>query len=70
MFDMPAIVRAIELNEYEVSFSIKKPYSRTSDIVRATSSTSARHIIEAKYGKANVTIHSVKLLKKESEIQK
>lgn len=66
MFDMPpAIVKAIELNEYEVSFSIKKPYSRTTDIVRATSSTSARHIIETKYGKSNIIIHSVRLAKKE-----
>ncbi len=48
----------------EVSFTIKKPYAKTSEVVKANSSIAARHIIEAQYGKENITIHSVKQLKK------
>ncbi len=64
MFDIPAMVVFMSLNEYEVSFTIKKPYTRTSEIVKASSSTAARNIIKARYGEDNVTINSVKEVKK------
>jgi len=64
MFDIPAMVVFVSLNEYEVSFTIKKPYTRTSEIVKASSSTAARNIIKARYGEDNVTINSVKEVKK------
>ena len=64
MFDIPAMVVFVSLNEYEVSFTIKKPYTRTSEIVKASSSTAARNIIKARYGEDNVTINSVKEGKK------
>ena len=47
--------------EYEVNFTIEN--SITTNIVKAISPSSARDIIETKYGKANVTINSVKLVK-------
>lgn len=64
MYDVPAYVVFIAQSEYEVSFTIKKPYARTSEVVKASSPTTARHIIEAQYGKENITIHSVKQVKK------
>lgn len=64
MFDIPAYVVFVAQSEYEVSFTIKKPYTKTSETVKANSPTSARHIIEAQYGKDNIIIHSVKQLKK------
>lgn len=64
MFDVPAMVVFISLNEYEVSFTIKKPYTKTSEVVKASSSTSARNIIKARYGEDNVTINSVKEVRK------
>ena len=65
MFDIPpAIVISISQNEYEVSFTIKKPYTKTSEVVKATSTTAARNIIKARYCESNVTIHSVKEVKK------
>ena len=65
MFDIPpAIVIYISQNEYEVSFTIKKPYTKTSEIVKATSTTAAWNIIKTRYGESNVTIHSVKEVKK------
>lgn len=65
MFDIPpAIIIYISQNEYEVSFTIKKPYAKTSEVVKATSTTAARNIIKARYGENNVTIHSVKEVKK------
>jgi hypothetical protein len=60
MFDVPAAyVYFIELTEYEVSFAIKKPFARSEETVKANSSSSARHIIETKYGKENITIYYV-----------
>lgn len=66
MYDipMPAYVVFIAQSEYEVTFTIKKPYARTSETVKASSSTAARHIVEAQYGKENITIHSVKQVRK------
>lgn len=65
MFDIPpAIVAFIAQSEYEVSFTIKKPYAKTSEIVKANSATAARNVIKARYGEDNVTIHSVKEVKK------
>lgn len=64
MIDMPAIVKFISQSEYEVSFAIKKPYTRTSEIVKANSSSAARIIIETQYGKDKITIISVKEIKK------
>ncbi len=64
MYDVPAYVVFIAQTEYEVTFTIKKPYAKTSEIVKANSATVARNIIEAQYGKENITIHSVKQVKK------
>ena len=64
MLDVPAYVCLIELNEYQVGFSIKKPFSRSEEIIRASSSTAARHIIESQYGKENITIHYVRQVPK------
>jgi hypothetical protein len=64
MDELPAYVQYIELNEYEISFSIKKPYTRSEEIVRASSSSGARTIIEARYGKNNITIHYVRQVPK------
>jgi len=64
MFDVPpAIINFVSQNEYEVTFAIKKPYTRTSETVRANSAIAARRIIESRYGKDNVTIFSVKEIK-------
>ena len=63
MFDIHAYVKFVELHEYEVSFSIKKPYTRSSEIVKASSSSAARNIIEAQYGKEKITILSVRQVK-------
>jgi len=61
MFDLPpAIVVSISQNEYEVSFTIKKPYAKTSEFVKANSPTAAKNIIKARYGDNNVIIHFVK----------
>ena len=65
MFDvLPAIINFVSQNEYEVTFAIKKPYTRTSEVVKANSSFAARNIIEAQYGKDKITIISVKEIKK------
>jgi hypothetical protein len=65
MFELPpAIVSYISANEYEVSFTIKKPFTKTSETVKANSTNAARNIIKARYGEDNVTIHSVKEIKK------
>ena len=62
--EVPAYVYFVAQPEYEVNFTIKKPYARTSEIVKASSSTSAKNIIEAQYGKENIIIHSVKKITK------
>jgi len=64
MFDLPAYVIFIAQNEYEVNFIIKKPYARTSETVKANSQTAARNVIKARYGEDNITIISVKEVKK------
>lgn len=64
MFDMPpAIVKFIAQSEYEVFFIIKKPYAKTSEVVKANSTTAARNIIKARYGDDNITIQYVKKVK-------
>lgn len=64
MFDVPpAIIKFMAQKEYEVTFIIKKPYARTSEVVKSNSSVSARNIIEAQYGKDKITIISVKEVK-------
>jgi len=60
---IPAIVVSINQKEYEVSFIIRKPYAKTSETVKANSSSAARNIIEARYGKENIQIISVKEVK-------
>jgi len=58
------LVNYVELSQYEVSFAVKKPYARGEQIVHASSSSAARRLIEAQYGKDNVTIYSVRQVKK------
>ena len=50
-------------SKYEVTFYIINPKrTRTTEVVSASSSSDARKIIEARYGKSEVQIISVKKL--------
>jgi hypothetical protein len=62
MYDFPpAYVAYEDLQQFEVSFTIKKPRTiRSKQVVSASSSQNARDVIYAQYGKANVTNLSVR----------